>query len=193
MIVMLMVYLKLRIKTQNISVLMITFFCLFLFFLYFKLPTYRSITQFGSIRVGGLLPSFVGISQSGKEIGLALPKGGKFYIYVIDEQLPPTCLDLECGKQAEIVLNKGGHIIGGSDPKYAKIFNVKLIKNLSLNNKISYYIKPFIEKLGWEIQVNWWKLETSLIVVINNKGKILRIYKNAKLKDIPLIMRDIGL
>lgn len=188
-----MVYWKFRIKAQKFTIL--TIICLLFMnlsiVLHSKLFTPQSVAQFGSIKVGEPLPSFIGVSQSGIEVGPTYPKGGKFYIHVVDEQLPACCLDLECGKQAETVVNRGGHLIGGSDGKYAKIFSVKMVKDLTLTTRVLHSIKPFAEKLGWKIQVHWWRLETSLVVVADGEGRIIRIYKNAGIKHVPHIVRDL--
>jgi len=168
----------------------ICFLILSLFVLHLKTYKPQNVAQFGLIKVGRSLPSFIGVSQSGREIGPTCPKGGKFYVHVVDKQLPTSCLDLECGKQAEIVVNKGGHLIGGSDFKYAKLFGVKVVKNNSILNRVLHNVKPFAEKLGWKIQIHWWRLETSLVIIADSKGRIVRIYKNAGIKDVPRIVKD---
>ncbi|MFN3421644.1 MAG: hypothetical protein ACK40X_07975 [Armatimonadota bacterium] len=53
-------------------------------------------------------------------------------------------------------------------------------------------IKPFAGKLGWRIQTHWWRLETSLVIVADSEGRIVRIYKNAGIKDVPRIVRDLN-
>jgi len=190
-----MVYWRLKIKLHNIIILVIIYFLILsMFVLNLKIYKPQNVAQFGLIKVGQSVPSFIGVSQSGREIKPSFPKGGKFYVYIVDEQLPPSCLDLECGKNAEIVIYKGGHLIGGSDPKYAKLFNIRMVKNNSILNKILHKInKSFLEKFGRKIQVNWYKLETSLVVVTDSNGHIILIYKNAGIKDIPHIMRDLNL
>lgn len=87
-------------------------------------------------------------------------------------------------------MNKGGHLIGGSDFKYAKLFGVKVVKNNSILNRVLHNVKPFAEKLGWKIQIHWWRLETSLVIIADSKGRIVRIYKNAGIKDVPRIVKD---
>jgi hypothetical protein len=188
-----MVFWRLKTKSKNVIILIIICFLILPMFV-LNLKTYKpqSVVQFGSIKVGRSLPSFIGVSPSGREIGSTCPKGGKFYVHVVDEQLPTFCLDLECGKQAEIVVNKGGHLIGGSDFKYAKLFGIKVMKNNSILNRVLHNIKPFVEKLGWKLQTHWWRFETSLIVVADSEGRIILIYKNAGIKDVPRIIRDLN-
>lgn len=190
-----MAFWRLRTKAQDVIIWTIIFVSLaiLLFVSYLKASKPQSVTEFGSMKVGGFLPSFVGVSESGKKIGSTYPKGGKFYIHVVDEQLPTSCLDLECGEQSRIVVNKGGHLIGGSDFKYAKIFGIKIVKNSTLINRILYHLKPFAEKFGWKIQVFWWRPETSLVVVADGKGRIIHIYKNGGIKDVPRIVRNLKL
>lgn len=190
---MLMEYWRSKTKIVIILVIVCIFAGIFFSALYLKVSNFQSVKQFGLIKVGNPLPSFIGISQSGREVGPTCPKGGKFYIHVIDEQLPPLCLDLECGEQAKIVTNKGGHLIGGSDPKYAKILGVRTVKIPTLIKKVKKAIYYFEEKLGWKIPIYWRRFETSLVVIIDDKGYIMHIYKNARIQDIPRIMKDLNL
>lgn len=151
----------------------------------------KSVERFGSVKVGGYLPSFIGVSQSGRKIGPIYPVGGKFYIHVVDARLPATCLDLECGRQARVVVDKRGHLIGGSDFKYGEIFGIKTVKTSSLIRRVLYHVRPFAERLGLKIQVHFWRLETSLVIVANHKGQVIRIYKNAGIKDVPRIVSNL--
>ncbi|MEM1673220.1 MAG: hypothetical protein QXT86_14315 [Archaeoglobaceae archaeon] len=192
--IMLMEYWKLKTKIVIILVIVYIFVVIFFSTLYLKVSNFQSITQFGLIKVGDPLPSFIGISQSGKRVGPTFLKDGKFYVYVIDEQLPPCCLDLECGEQAKIVINKGGHLIGISDFKYANILGVRLVRTPTLIRKVvKKAIHYFEEKLRWQIPIYRRRFETSLIIITDDKGYIMYIYKNAKIRDIPHIMKDLNL
>ncbi len=121
--------------------------------------------EFRSLKIGEPVPSFTGTSRTGKEIRPDFP-AGKFFIHFIDDQMGLPCLDLECGKEAEAVVKKGGHLHGGGDGKLAKLFGVKLVSS-----------SP-------------WKFDTSLMVVTDEKGQILAIYENAGLKDMDEILKE---
>ncbi len=124
--------------------------------------------EFRSLKIGEPVPGFTGTSRTGKEIRANFP-AGKFFIHFIDDQMGLPCLDLECGKEAESVIKKGGHLHGAGDGKLAKLFGVKLVSS-----------SP-------------WKFDTSLMVVTDEKGRITAIYENAGLKDIHGILKELEL
>lgn len=128
----------------------------------------QSIQAFGKTKVGDVVPSFSGVSETGKKVSSTTPEG-KFFMYFINDQLPPICLDEECGKEATHIVMKEGHFIGGGDGKYAKIFDVQLISTTP------------------------WKFNASLMIVANCKREILAIYKNAHLTHIEKIIIDLRL
>jgi len=160
--------------------------------MWWRMPKPGEVEQFGPIKVGGRLPGFSGVSQSGIMVGPTRPRSGRFYVHVIDEQLPPACLDLECGEQARAITRRGGHLIGGSDYKGAKGFGVKVIKTSSLTRRVLYHVPPLVDRLiGRRIRRDFWTFETSLVVVVNCEGRIVRIYKNAGIKDVPRLVSNL--
>lgn len=83
-------------------------------------------TAFGPLHVGGPLPSYAGSCYAtDRPIGPTTPPGGSFYVHVIDDRLPATCLDEACGPRTKRVIDLGGHVIGASDGKLAKAFGVE--------------------------------------------------------------------
>jgi hypothetical protein len=88
---------------------------------------------------------------------------------VADDKLPPTCLDEQCGNEVRPVVAKGGHVIGGSDGKYAKALGVKLLST-----------RP-------------WRLEPSLVVVTDAGGRVTAIWKGAGREHVGWITREEGL
>lgn len=160
--------------------------------IWLRVSKFEPVNQFNALKVGGHIPHFSGISMTGMDLGTGRPPG-KFHIYVIDERLPPLCLDLECGEQAEAVINRGGHLIGGSDFKFAKLFGVKVIKTRSLMRQLMYHLPSNVERLarnlGLKVRRDFWSLETSLIVVADCDRRIIGIFKNAGIKDVPHILR----
>jgi hypothetical protein len=130
--------------------------------------TLRKVEKFGNIKVGMLIPSFGGVSAKGRQMGPGKPDG-KFFIYLIDEGLPPVCLDDECGNIGRIIRERGGHLFGSSDGKMASAIGVK--------------IKPG-EPYAFEIPV---------AVLTDAGSKIQAIYENAKLSDVNQIISDINL
>ncbi len=121
-----------------------------------------------SLKIGEPVPGFTRTSRTGKEIRPDFP-AGKFFIHFIDDQVGLPCLDLECGKEAESVVEKEGHLHAAGDGKLAKLFGVKLVSS-----------SP-------------WKFDTSLMVVTDRKGQIIAIYENAGLKDIDKILKELKL
>jgi len=88
---------------------------------------------------------------------------------VINDKLPPTCLDEECGDEARPLIAKGGHMIGGSDGKYAKALGVQLVST-----------SP-------------WRLAPSLVVVTDAGGRVTAIWKGAGPEHVGTIMLQEGL
>ncbi len=126
------------------------------------------LREFGTIRVGMQIPAFEGASGDGVPIGPATPPG-QFFLHVISDKLPPTCLDQECGDDAPLVVAKGGHVIGGSDGKYARALGVQLVST-----------HPF-------------RLDPPLVVVTDAGGRVSAIWKNAGCEHMELILRKEGL
>lgn len=125
------------------------------------------VNAFRKIKVGEKVPGFTGSSNvSGKRIGPTDPPG-KFYVHFVNDQLPPTCLDLECTEQAAEIVSKGGHLLGFSDGKIAGFWGVNVIS------------KPT------------YSFDASVIVITNEESIITAIYKNVGFSDLPVIVDEI--
>jgi hypothetical protein len=142
-----------------------------------RTPKPESVEQFGTFKVGSRVRS---------------PSSYKFYVCVIDEQLPPLCEGLVCGRQARAVTGRGGHLGGGSDYKWVKEHGIKIVKTSSLTRRVLYHVPPLVDRLiGRRIRRDFWTFETSLVVVVNCEGRIVRIYKNAGIKDVPRLVSNL--
>lgn len=122
-----------------------------------------SLKALGPLAVGSQVPSFSGVSNNGREIGSTVPKG-KFFVYFINDSLPPTCLDEECGAVGKRIAMHGGHLIGASDGKIATLFGVKLISGAR------------------------WRFDRSLLVVASDNGQILGIFDQATMDAIEAVV-----
>ena len=123
----------------------------------------RSVGSVGHLTVGGKLPGYSGISQSGIDVGPAEPKG-EFHIHLIDDQLSPSCLDLECSDEMRCVVDRGAHVVGSSDGKLAKLFGIKLVST-----------RP-------------WKLSAKVAIISSPDRTILNIYEDASISDVCSIL-----
>ena len=130
-----------------------------LFFPSAAFAQFVSVKALGPLSVGSDLPGFSGVSYKGKEIGPTTPKG-KFFVHFINDLLPPSCLDDECGAVGKRVAARGGHLIGASDGKAAAQFGVKLISETP------------------------WRFNRSLVVIASANGQILGIFDSATMGDI---------
>ena len=117
----------------------------------------------GPLSIGSELPSFSGVSGKAIEIGRTTPRG-KFFVHFINDALPPTCLDEECGVVGKRIAARGGHLIGGADGKLAAQFGVKVVS-----------AKP-------------WKFDRSLVVIASGSGRIIGIFDKATMGDIEAIV-----
>ena len=129
----------------------------------------QRVRSFGPLEVGAPVPGFGGVSMSGTHISPTSP-AGKFFLFVIDDDLPPTCLDGECGASGRLVARKGGHMIGGSDGKLAQAFGVVPIT-------VNSTFRPI----------------KSVVVVGDSAGKITAIYRGASVDDAKRVMAKEGL
>lgn len=124
------------------------------------------VDEYGPVKTGDSVPLFAGITKNGYQVGPGIPKG-KFHVYIINQDLPALALDQEIDN-IEFILEKGGHVIGGCDGKFAKMFGVHVLSGPG------------------------YKLSESLIIISNQNGKITAIYKNAKTTDLKSILKDSG-
>ncbi len=130
----------------------------------------RSVVQtqkFRTVSVGMDIPSFGAISMNDAHITPTTPEGN-FFIHVIQPDLPPVCLDEECGESYAAVSDKGGHLFGFSDGKAASSFDIK--------------IQPGIP----------YDFDDTLVVVTDRRGKILALFEHAKMSNVPVIVDGIS-
>lgn len=128
----------------------------------------QRIKEFGPLKVGNKVPNFTGVSKKGIDFTPTNPHG-KFHVFFINSKLEPTLLNEEFGPKAQIVINKGGHLKGGSDGKLAKLFGVRIIST-----------SP-------------WEFNTSLIVIADAETKIIAIYKDISLDYLTNILKELKL
>lgn len=126
-----------------------------------------TVRSFGPLRMGDTLPSFTGVSDKGIAIGPTTPRG-HFYVHVVNDALPPSCLDQECGPEGAIIVAQGGHLMGGSDGKLAKAFGVNLVSG------------------------NPYRFDTSLIIVTDDRARVVAIHPGLRLADAPEAARQAG-
>lgn len=123
----------------------------------------QSVDSLGNLTVGQPLPGYSGVSKSGQSVGPNIPSGQFFIHYAAHDYPDPLCLDAECGPIGENVQALGGHLIAGSDGKFADAgFGV---------------MPPPGEPLEWRVAV-----------VSDGDGKILAIYDDVAIADLPAMV-----
>lgn len=103
--------------------------------------------------------------MSGAAIGPTAPPG-RFYVHIVNDRLPPMCLDGECGDSAAPVVARRGHVIGGSDGKYAKALGVEVVST------------------------GPWTLRPHLVIVTDAGGQVTAIWKGAREEHVGMIVRE---
>ena len=78
--------------------------------------------QHGPLRVGSECPSFSGHSTNNVEVDELDPPGSR--VYVVDEEFPAFCLDVECTGNGP-ASKRSVHMIGISDAKAARLFGAE--------------------------------------------------------------------
>jgi hypothetical protein len=132
------------------------------------IPQLQKVNSLGKIVVGQLLPSYAGVSASGKAMG-RVPSRGSFLIHLLHPELPTTCVDEECGKIGSLVQSYGGQLYGGSDRKLAgAVFGILPSPNSSKN----------IDEYG-------------VLIVSDPRGKVLSIYNHANQNSVNTVLKSI--
>jgi hypothetical protein len=121
--------------------------------------TPERLTIYGNLRVGETL-RFPSLEN--------MPRG-KFYIHLLDEtwrlSLEETCIEGDCLAEAAEVVRQGGHLFAHVDSKIADEFGVP----------------PIHDGVGY-------RFADSLIVVTDDRAKIVAIFRNANRSDIDIAL-----
>ena len=118
-----------------------------------------------TLTVGDKIPPYAAITYSKIDFEEDIPKG-KFYFYLVSSTISKygACLDLECGPEVQTIRELGGRFQGIRGPKHAElVFGVKLVKD-----------SP--------------NFEYSLLVIANENGTIIKMFKNVTIEDIPTVL-----
>jgi hypothetical protein len=130
-------------------------------------PPLQKISSLGKLKVGQLLPSYGGVSASGRAMG-RVPSKGSFLIHLLHPELPTTCVDEECGKIGSLVQSYGGQLYGGSDRKLAgAVFDILPSPSSSKN----------IDEYG-------------VLIVSSSGGKVLSIYNHATPNSVSTVLKS---
>jgi hypothetical protein len=125
------------------------------------------VETLGKVKTGQLLPSYAGVSMAGKPMG-SKPTNGRFLIHLLHPQLPPTCMDEECGEIGFLVRNQGGQLYGASDRQLAEAaFDILPSTGVAKS-----------EKYG-------------VLIVSDPKGKVIAIYNHANRDSVRVVLSDL--
>jgi hypothetical protein len=125
------------------------------------------VQTLGKVKTGQPLPSYTGVSMTGKPMG-AKPANGRFLIHLLHPQLPATCVDDECGEMGFLVRNQGGQLYGSSDRKLAgEAFDILPPPSSAKS-----------EKYG-------------VLIVSDPKGKVIAIYNHADRDAVRVVLSDL--
>jgi hypothetical protein len=125
------------------------------------------VQTLGKVKTGQPLPSYAGVSMTGKPMG-AKPANGRFLIHLLHPQLPTTCVDDECGEMGFLVRNQGGQLYGASDLKLAgEAFDILPPPSSAKS-----------EKYG-------------VLIVSDPKGKVIAIYNHADRDSVRVVLSDL--
>jgi hypothetical protein len=118
------------------------------------------VVELGSLKLGELAPYKPGDPTAGPFVKIPL---SKFYIYVVEKKLPTMCVFEDCGLHGEIVECLGGWLSGSAQGEDIEAFG--LDENLVSQGK------------------------SSVVVVANQDSKIVGIYPNYTMQNIPEILK----
>ena len=130
-------------------------------------PPLQKVNSLGKVTVGQMLPGYSGLSISGKDVG-PVPSRGKFLINLFHPELPPCCVDEECGEIGVLVQKYGGQFHGTSDLKIGDAFGVLPPPDSSKN-------------------IN----EYSILIVSDAKGQVISIYNHARPDSVYKVLEDL--
>lgn len=120
----------------------------------------NKVVKFGPLKLGEQAPCKPGDSTSYPF--RRIPQS-KFYIYVVEKDLPTMCVFEECGPHGEIVECLGGWLSGDDQAEEA----------------VSFGLDEDMVRQG----------KASIIVVANQDSKIVGIYPNHTMQNLPEILK----
>lgn len=123
------------------------------------IPTY-GISEFGPLKRGEKAPFGPGDPTSYPYKRVPV---SKFYVYLVARQVPTMCIFEECGVNGDLVQRMGGWITGDGQAES-------------------------IDMVGLD-EVKVRRGEQSMIVVADKTSKIIGIYPNHTMQDLPVILR----
>jgi hypothetical protein len=123
-------------------------------------PSSQSATleQFGKIKVGDSITRFPVLAEETGHFR-EIGRTAKLYFYLFKADLPNRCVNLQCGTFARQIIKHGDLLIGGAD-------------------------KAFEQEVGLTESTR----PESLLVVSNNAGKVVGIYRDISRKSIAEIL-----
>lgn len=131
--------------------------------------TFQSVPILGELSVGKTLPSYAGSSESGQQAGNT-PKDRKYLIHLLHTDLPPLCVNEECGAFGSIANIKGADLYGGSDLKLAdQVFGISPTDYDAFQQQSQNY---------------------GVLIISDQQAKIRAIYQHVYLPDMETILQD---
>ena len=130
-------------------------------------PPLQKVNSLGKATVGQMLPGYSGLSISGRDVG-PIPSKGKFLINLFHHELPPCCVDEECGEIGVLVQKYGGQLHGSSDLKIGDLFGILPPPDSSKNTK-----------------------DYSVLIVSDINGRIISIYNHARLDSVSKVLENL--
>jgi hypothetical protein len=112
---------------------------------------YIQVETFNQLRVGDSIRSLTEISHERTRWGVAR-RTAHFYFYLLSNDLPTRCLNLQCGRFAMRILTRNGFLVGGADREFAKEVGLE------------YGTSP--------------ESSPSLLIVTDSRGKVTALYEN---------------
>lgn len=130
-----------------------------------NIPAERKVIQVeqaGKLKVGESIASLPSIASE-KDRFVAAGNPARFSLVLLKRNLPSSCLNLQCSALASKVLAQGGLLIGGGD-------------------------ENFFREAGLDVGA---ESDASVLIVTDAAGKIRSIYRNASMRDLHGILKNL--
>ncbi len=132
-------------------------------------PAFQSVSTLGKLSVGKTLPRYSGSSESGQTVGNK-PRNRKYLIHLLHSDLPPICVNEECGAFGPVANLKGADLYGGSDLKFAdQVFGIFPADNDAFRQQSQNY---------------------GVLIISDQQAKIRTIYQHVDLPEVETILQD---